>query len=112
MTRTVRRMPDIRYGEVLGFRPLELDLYVPEADGPIPPVLVALQRPPADQVPASRRVELTGMPLRRLSSARLSRRRLASNAESSVSARSITGSPCGGRLPGARRAVICHWLEC
>lgn len=39
MTRTVRRMPDIRYGEVLGFRPLELDLYVPEADGPMPVVV-------------------------------------------------------------------------
>jgi acetyl esterase/lipase len=32
-------MPDIRYGEVLGFRPLELDLYVPEADGPMPVVV-------------------------------------------------------------------------
>jgi len=25
----VRRVPDVRYGEILGFRPLELDLYLP-----------------------------------------------------------------------------------
>jgi len=29
VTWTIRRVPDIRYGEVLGYRPLELDLYVP-----------------------------------------------------------------------------------
>jgi len=34
MTPLVRRVADIRYGEVLGFRPLELDLYLPQADGP------------------------------------------------------------------------------
>jgi acetyl esterase/lipase len=42
MTPTVRRVADIRYGEVLGFRPLELDLYLPpgpEADGPLPVVV-------------------------------------------------------------------------
>jgi acetyl esterase/lipase len=39
MTPAVRRVPDIRYGEVLGFRPLELDLYVSEADGPQPVVV-------------------------------------------------------------------------
>jgi acetyl esterase/lipase len=32
-------VPDIRYGEVLGFRPLELDLHLPEADGPLPGVV-------------------------------------------------------------------------
>jgi acetyl esterase/lipase len=30
MTPPVRRVADIRYGEVLGYRPLELDLYLPE----------------------------------------------------------------------------------
>ena len=30
MTPSVRRVADIRYGEVLGYRPLELDLYLPE----------------------------------------------------------------------------------
>ena len=39
MTRTIRRVPDVRYGEVLGYRPLELDLYLPEADGPVPVVV-------------------------------------------------------------------------
>ncbi|HLK76765.1 MAG TPA: alpha/beta hydrolase [Streptosporangiaceae bacterium] len=40
MTATVRRVPDIRYSEVLGFRPLELDLYLPPGlDGPAPVVV-------------------------------------------------------------------------
>src|SRR3984885_4173135 len=40
MTSAVRRVPDIRYGEVLGFRPLELDLYVPLGlEGPVPVVV-------------------------------------------------------------------------
>jgi len=40
VTRTIRRVPDIRYGEVLGFRPLELDLYVPLGlEGPVPAVV-------------------------------------------------------------------------
>ena len=39
MTPVIRRVPDIRYGEVLGYRPLELDLYLPEADGPLPVVV-------------------------------------------------------------------------
>jgi acetyl esterase/lipase len=40
MTSAVRRVPDIRYGEVLGFRPLELDLYVPLGlEGPAPVVV-------------------------------------------------------------------------
>ena len=42
MTPQVRRVPDIRYGEVLGYRPLELDLYLPvmpEAGGPLPAVV-------------------------------------------------------------------------
>ena len=40
MTRTIRRVPDLRYGEVLGFRPLELDLYVPLGlEGPVPVVV-------------------------------------------------------------------------
>jgi acetyl esterase/lipase len=42
MTEPVRRVPDIRYSEVLGYRPLELDLYLPlgpEADRPAPVVV-------------------------------------------------------------------------
>ena len=39
MTPLVRRMADIRYGEVLGYRPLELDLYLPQADGPVPVIV-------------------------------------------------------------------------
>jgi acetyl esterase/lipase len=39
MTAAVRRVPDVRYGEVLGYRPLELDLYLPEANGPLPVVV-------------------------------------------------------------------------
>jgi acetyl esterase/lipase len=39
MTVTVRRVPDIRYAEVLGFRPLELDLYLPLGAGPWPVVV-------------------------------------------------------------------------
>jgi acetyl esterase/lipase len=39
MTSTVRRVPDVRYGEVLGYRPLELDLYLPSADE-LSPVVV------------------------------------------------------------------------
>ncbi len=34
-----RRMPDLCYGEVPGYRPLELDLYLPEADGPAPVIV-------------------------------------------------------------------------
>jgi acetyl esterase/lipase len=33
MTPPARRVPDIRYGEVPGYRPLELDLYLPPAGG-------------------------------------------------------------------------------
>jgi acetyl esterase/lipase len=40
MTAPVRRVPDIRYGEVLGYRPLELDLYLPLGlEGPVPVVV-------------------------------------------------------------------------
>jgi acetyl esterase/lipase len=40
VTRTIRRVLDVRYGEVLGFRPLELDLYVPLGlEGPVPVVV-------------------------------------------------------------------------
>jgi acetyl esterase/lipase len=40
VTRTILRVPDLRYGEVLGFRPLELDLYVPAGlEGPVPVVV-------------------------------------------------------------------------
>ncbi len=35
----VRHIPDLVYGDVPGFRPLELDLYLPAADAP-PPVIV------------------------------------------------------------------------
>jgi acetyl esterase/lipase len=40
MTAPVRRVLDVRYGEVLGFRPLELDLYLPLGlEGPVPVVV-------------------------------------------------------------------------
>jgi len=35
----VRRVPDVVYGEVIGYRPLELDLYRPEAEGPLPVIV-------------------------------------------------------------------------
>ena len=86
--------------------------------------------PQAISRPASRSVELVGMPLRRLSSPRLSERWPASKAASSANARSTTGSPCGGRRPRtragsgdasvtvgspavhdeARTTVVFHWL--
>ena len=39
MTVSVRRIPDVVYGEVLGYRPLELDLYLPESPGPLPVIV-------------------------------------------------------------------------
>jgi acetyl esterase/lipase len=39
MTPAVRRVPDVVYGEVLGYRPLELDLYLPESSGPLPVIM-------------------------------------------------------------------------
>ena len=43
MTPTVRRVPDLVYGEVPGYRPLELDLYLPEGQsrtgGPVPVIV-------------------------------------------------------------------------
>jgi acetyl esterase/lipase len=39
MTPPVRRLADIRYGVVVGYRPLELDLYLPEAVRPVPVVV-------------------------------------------------------------------------
>jgi acetyl esterase/lipase len=42
MTAPIRRVPDVQYGEVLGYRPLELDLYLPhgpEAGGPLPVIV-------------------------------------------------------------------------
>jgi acetyl esterase/lipase len=39
MTPPVRRIPDLVYGEVLGYRPLELDLYLPKAGEPVPVVV-------------------------------------------------------------------------
>ena len=39
MTPPVRRLADIRYGVVVGYRPLELDLYLPEAGRPVPVVV-------------------------------------------------------------------------
>jgi len=39
MSSPVRRVPDLVYGEVPGYRPLELDLYLPEADGPAPVIV-------------------------------------------------------------------------
>jgi acetyl esterase/lipase len=44
MTSAVRRVPDLVYSEVPGYRPLELDLYLPQTNGPLPggpaPVIV------------------------------------------------------------------------
>jgi len=39
MIRPVRQVPGLVYGEVIGYRPLELDLHLPETDGR-PPVVV------------------------------------------------------------------------
>jgi acetyl esterase/lipase len=42
MTPAARRVPDLVYGEVPGYRPLELDLYLPpgpEAGGPVPVIV-------------------------------------------------------------------------
>jgi acetyl esterase/lipase len=39
MRSAVRRVPDLVYGEVPGYRPLELDLYLPEAGGPMPVIV-------------------------------------------------------------------------
>ena len=41
MTAPVRRVPDVVYREVPGYRPLELDLYLPEAlpSGPVPVIV-------------------------------------------------------------------------
>jgi acetyl esterase/lipase len=39
MSPPVRRVPDLVYGEVPGYRPLELDLYLPQAGGPAPVIV-------------------------------------------------------------------------
>ena len=39
MMPTVKRVPDLVYGEVPGYRPLELDLYLPEAAAPVPVIV-------------------------------------------------------------------------
>jgi acetyl esterase/lipase len=39
MTAPVRRVPDVVYGEVPGYRPLELDLYLPLDGGPAPVIV-------------------------------------------------------------------------
>lgn len=39
MTPPVRRLPGIEYGELPGYRPLELDLYLPPGDGPHPVIV-------------------------------------------------------------------------
>jgi acetyl esterase/lipase len=39
MTAAVRRVPDVIYGEVPGYRPLELDLYLPPAERPLPVIV-------------------------------------------------------------------------
>jgi acetyl esterase/lipase len=39
MTVAVRRVPDVTYGEVPGYRPLELDLYLPGDGGPAPVIV-------------------------------------------------------------------------
>jgi len=40
MTAPVRRVPDVVYGEVPGYRPLELDLYLPREDRPVPVIVL------------------------------------------------------------------------
>src|SRR5690348_17428581 len=40
MTAPVRRVPDVVYGEVSGYRPLELDLYLPREDRPAPVIVL------------------------------------------------------------------------
>ncbi len=42
MKAPARQVPDLVYGEVLGYRPLELDLYLPPTDGSVP-VIVHVQ---------------------------------------------------------------------
>jgi acetyl esterase/lipase len=39
MTVPIRRVPDVGYGEVPGYRPLELDLYLPRDGGPAPVIV-------------------------------------------------------------------------
>lgn len=39
VTPPVRSVPGVRYGEVTGYRPLELDLYLPDGGGPLPVVV-------------------------------------------------------------------------
>ena len=39
MTAALRRVPDVVYSEVPGYRPLELDLYLPPGDGPHPVIV-------------------------------------------------------------------------
>jgi acetyl esterase/lipase len=39
MTAPVRRVPEVVYGEVPGYRPLELDLYLPEMTIPVPVIV-------------------------------------------------------------------------
>ena len=98
-------------GEVAHERPRDLaqpvaarrergDLEQPRPDR-VTPLRVTFKRAPGEQA-ASRSVELAGMPLRLLSSRRDSWRCPASNAATSASARSTTGSPTGGRFPLTR----------
>jgi len=35
----VRRVPDVQYAEITGYRPLELDLYLPEVGQPVPVIV-------------------------------------------------------------------------
>src|SRR2546429_508020 len=58
MTAPVRRVPDVVYGEVPGYRPLELDLYLPEATGPLP---VIVHVPGGGGRPGSRRHALPAL---------------------------------------------------
>ena len=39
MRAPARQVPDLVYGEVLGYRPLELDLYLPQTDGSAPVIV-------------------------------------------------------------------------
>src|SRR5580658_4619004 len=39
MSVAVQRVPDLSYGDVLGYRPLEPDLYLPQAGRPVPVIV-------------------------------------------------------------------------
>ena len=98
MTAPIRRVPDIQYGEVLGYRPL---------------ILVAFQGPPPDQVPgeAERGAHRDAAPAAQLGQAEppLARVERREQRERAVDHRLALRRALA---PGARRAIVFHWLEC